>query len=161
MFKHYLEVALRSFLANKLFSFINVFGLAVGLASAILIGLYVAEELSYDRFHPDADRVYRIGRDIYPRENFAGLYMATVPPIAAEQLQQDYPAIEVAARARQGSGLLARGDVAFFENSLLYAEPTLPDIMGFEWLAGDPAAALDTPTSIVLTERLARKYFGD
>jgi putative ABC transport system permease protein len=161
MFKNYLDVALRGFLANKLFSFINVFGLAVGLASAILIGLYVADELSYDRFHPNADRIYRIGRDIYPREDFAGLYMATVPPIAAEQLQQDYPEIEVTARVRPLSGLLARDDVAFYEDSILYADPTIADIIGFEWLAGDPTTALDAPTSIVLTESLARKYFGD
>ncbi len=160
MFKNYLDVAFRGFLANKLFSFINVFGLAVGLASAILIGLYVADELSYDRFHPDADRTYRIGREIYPREDFAGLYMATVPPIAAEQLQQDYPEIEIAARARPNPGLLARGDVAFYEDAILYADPTLVDIIGFEWLAGDPATALTAPTSIVLTESLARKYFG-
>src|SRR5688500_15672715 len=113
MFKHYLDVALRSFLGNRLFSFINVFGLAVGLASAILIGLYVADELSYDGFHPDAERVYRIGGDIYPREDFPGLYMATMPAVAAALLEQDYPEIEAVGRARPNSGLLSRGDQAF------------------------------------------------
>ena len=161
MVKNYLDVALRSCLGNKLFSFINLFGLAVGLASAILIGLYVADELSYDRFHPDAERVYRVGRDIYPRTDFGGLYMATVPPIAAEQLQADFPEIELAARAMPIPGLLSRGDAEFYENSILYADPELLDIIGFEWLAGDPATALDAPTAIVLTETLARKYFGD
>ena len=161
MFKNYLDVALRGFLGNKLFSFINVFGLAVGLASAILIGLYVADELSYDRFHPDADRIYRIGRDIYPREDFAGLYMATLPVPAAAQLQADYAEIEMAVRARPNPGLLGRGEVAFYEEALLYADPAFLDMFGVEWLAGDPATALDTPASIVLTESLARKYFGD
>ena len=161
MWLNYLKISLRSFIVNKLYSFINVFGLAVGLASAILIGLYVADELSYDSFHPNADRIYRIGRDIYPREDFAGLYMATLPPIAAAQLQEDYPEIEVAARAIPISGLLARGDVKFFEDSILCADPALLDIIGFEWLAGDPDTALDAPTSIVLTESLALKYFGD
>src|SRR5690606_19519167 len=150
MFRNYLDVALRSFLANKLFSFINVFGLAIGLASAIMIGLYVAYELSYDRFHPDAERIYRLGRDIYPRSDFGGLYMATLPPVAAELLETDYPEIEMAARAMPNSGLLARGDVQFYENSMLYADPELLDVIGFEWLAGDAATALDEPTSIVL-----------
>ena len=66
MWRNYLTIALRNFAGNKLFSFINVVGLAAGLAGVILIGLYVTHELSYDRFHPDADRIYRIGTDIYP-----------------------------------------------------------------------------------------------
>src|SRR5215207_8059182 len=115
MFKNYLDVALRGFLANKLFSFINVFGLAVGLASAILIGLYVVDELSYDSYHPDVDRLYRLSRDIYPRENFEGLYLATIPPRAADLLLEDYPGIEQIARTRAGTGLLARDDQSFYE----------------------------------------------
>ena len=86
MLKNFLKIALHSFIANKLFSFINVFGLAVGLASAILIGLYVADELSYDRFHPDHERVYRVMRDIYPRADFGGLYMAAVPPTVTQAM---------------------------------------------------------------------------
>ena len=161
MWRNYLTIALRNFVGNKLFSFINMFGLAVGLASAILIGLYVADELSYDSFHPNADRIYRIGRDIYPREDFAGLYMATLSLPAAALLQADYPEIEVTARARTESGLLGRGDVAFYENGLMYADASFFEIFGLQWLAGDHATALDDPTSIVLTESLARKYFGD
>jgi putative ABC transport system permease protein len=161
MWKNYFDVALRGFLTNKLFSFINVFGLAVGLASAILIGLYVTYELSYDDFHPDADRLYRIGRDIYPRENFTGLYMATVPVIAARQLQEDYPQIELIARARRASAMLGRQDQAYYEDALLYADPEFLDLFAFQWLAGDPDTALDSLDSIVLTESLARKHFGD
>ena len=161
MIKNFLKIALHGFLANKLFSFINVFGLAVGLASAILIGLYVVDELSYDRFHPDHERVYRVMRDIYPRADFGGLYMATVPPVAAEQLREDYPEIEAIGRAMPNSGLLGCGDRVFYENSMLYADPALLDILHFEWLAGDPATALDSIDAIVLTEGLARKYFGN
>jgi putative ABC transport system permease protein len=160
MFKNYLDVALRSLLANKLFSCINVFGLAVGLASAILLGLYVANELSYDRFHPAGERVYRIGRDFYPRDDFDGLHLATVPAIAAGQLEQDYPELEVVARAGLNPGLLGYGERVFYESAILHADPALLDLFRFEWLAGDPATALAQPESIVLTESLARKYFG-
>src|SRR3989304_8462469 len=110
MFKNYLDVALRGFLANKLFSFINVFGLAVGLASVILIGLYVADELSYDRFHPDADRLYRISRDFYAFSGSDELHLATLASRAADLLEAGFPAIEATARTvAAAGGLLGRG----------------------------------------------------
>src|SRR5690606_9144284 len=160
MFRNYLGLALRRLLGNKLFSFINLFGLAVGLASAILIGLYVADELSYDRFQPNAERLYRVARDFFPEEG-GETHLATLPPPAAELLRQDYAEIEAVARMRLYPGLLRRDDLIYQEDALQYADPAVFELFRFAWLAGDPRAALAAPNSIVLTERLARKYFGD
>jgi putative ABC transport system permease protein len=162
MFKNYFGVALRSILGNKLFSFINLFGLAVGLASAILIGLYVANERSYDHFQPNADRLYRVSRDYYAFSNSEDLRIATLAPRAAPLLKADFPEIEAVARTvLSGQGLIARDDQVFYEEGIHFADPELFDVFAFEWLAGDPAKALRTPSEMVITESVARKYFGN
>lgn len=162
MWLNFLKISLRSFLVNKLFSFINVFGLAVGLASAILIGLYVADELSYDRFHPDSDRLYRISRDFYAFSGSDELHLATLAPRAAELLKTDFPEIEETARTVAAAvGLLARDDLEFYEENIHFADPSLFKLFAFEWAEGNPDTALDIPNAIVVTESIARKYFGD
>src|SRR3990172_2911443 len=162
MWLNYLKISLRSFIVNKLYSFINVFGLAVGLASVILIGLYVADELSYDRFHPDAGRIYRISRDFYATGGSNELHLASLAPRAAEQLKADFPEIEETARTMNAAvGLLARDDVEFYEPNIHFADPSLFRMFAFDWVVGDPATALDLPNSLVLTESIARKYFGN
>ena len=160
MFKNFLKIALRGFLGNKLFSFINVFGLATGLASAILIGLYVADELSYDRFHPDADRLYRIGRDFYAVNGSDELLMATNAAPAAALLKADFPEIEETARVWGGRALLARDEVSFYDDGVRFVDPAFLRMFAFDWLTGTAATALEQPNSIVLTESAARKYFG-
>jgi putative ABC transport system permease protein len=162
MFKNYLDVALRSILGNKLFSFINLFGLAVGLASAILIGLYVADELSYDRFQPNADRLYRVSRDFYASGRAEELHLATLAPVAADLLKADFPEIEATARTSSGGlGLIARGDMQFYEEDVHFADPSIFELLAFDWIEGDPDTALDGPNSMVISESIARKYFGD
>jgi putative ABC transport system permease protein len=162
MLRHYLNVALRSFFANKLFSFINVFGLGVGIASALVIGLYVVNELSYDRFHPDADRLYRISRDFYAVSGSDELRLALLAPRAAELLKADFPEIEEVARTvKSGQGLIARDELVFYESGIHFADPSLFRLFKFDWLAGDPDTALSTPGGMVITESIARKYFGN
>src|SRR3990172_7395476 len=162
MWLNYLKISLRSFLGNKLFSFINIFGLAVGLASAILIGLYVADELSYDRFHPDADRLYRISRDFYAFSGSDELHLATLASRAAELLEADFPEIEATARTVAAAvGLLARGEVEFYEENIHFSDPTLFELFRFEWVEGSPETALDRPNAMGTTETIARKYFGN
>ena len=162
MFRNYLGVALRGLLGNKLFSLINLFGLAVGLASAILIGLYVADELSYDRFQPNADRLYRISRDFYAFNGSEELRLATLAPRAAALLQADFPEIEAVVRTiASGQGLIARDEQVFYEQGIHFADPGLFSFFEFEWLQGDPATALGTGNGMVITESIARKYFGN
>jgi putative ABC transport system permease protein len=164
MWRNYLTIGLRNFIGNKLFSIINVFGLAVGLASVIVIGLYVKYESSYDRFFPDSDRIYRVMTDLYPVNGQQQRKMATNYYPAADLLKADFPEVVEVARLLQSRGVLARDDrddLLFSEPGLYYADAAVFRIFRFEWLQGDPATALDEPNSVVITERIARKYFGN
>ena len=156
MLKNYFATALNNLLKNKLFSVINIIGLSIGLASTILIGLFVLDELSYDRHYADAGRIYRVSRD-FPID---GIYLAANAPQVAPLLKQDFPEIEQAARIFGGQALLSHDDTAFYEDNIRFADNEFFDIFALEWLAGDPAQALARPFTIVLTESIAAKYFG-
>lgn len=161
MMRNYLETALRGAMAHRLFSCINLFGLAAGLASVILIGLYVSDELSYDRYHTDSDRLYRVSQDFYPVNGSAELRLAANAPPAAELLKADFPEIVQNARLFGGRVLLTNEDVAFYEDAVRFVDPAFTQMFHFDWIAGDPATALSQPFDIVLTESVARRYFGD
>ncbi len=161
MWRNYLKISLRSFVFNKLFSFVNVFGLAVGLASVMLIGLYVADELGYDRYHDDATRLFRISRDFYPVNGSEELLLATNAAPAAELLKTDFPEIEATALAYGGRVLLSRDEIDFYIDAVQFVDPGFLNMFHFEWVAGDPATALNELSGIVLTESTARRYFGD
>jgi putative ABC transport system permease protein len=154
-----LAVALRQLGASKVYSLINVAGLALGLASVVLISLFVRHELGYDSFWPNADRIYRISRDYYATDGAPNRVPASNNAPVAPALLEDFPEIESAARVFGGLTLLSRGDVAFYEERFRWADNTLFEIFAFDWLAGDPKTALAEPASIVLTEKLAKKYF--
>lgn len=162
MFKNYLKTALKQLLAHKLYSTINVLGLAVGLACSILIGLYVLDEVSYDRGWDNAERIYRVSRDYFPTEaRVAGRTPASINAPFAPQLQAEFPQVEASARLFPGAQTLVRRDeVSFQENRLMFVDASFVDIFSFEWLQGDPAQALVDPFSLVLTESMAAKYFG-
>ncbi|HTQ98922.1 MAG TPA: ABC transporter permease, partial [Candidatus Acidoferrum sp.] len=157
MFANYLKITLRNLLGNKLYSAINLLGLAVGLASTLLIGLFVLDELSYDKQWQDADRIYRISSD-FPHQ---GIFMAANAPQTAPLLKLDFPEIEHAARLFGGQALLRNGETAFYESNIRFADNEFFDIFKLQWLAGDPAQALAKPFTIVLTESIAKKYFGN
>ena len=157
MIVNYLKTSVRALLGNRLFSLINVLGLSIGLASTIVIGLFVFDELSYDRHYEDASQIYRVSRDFYQQN----LYGAANAPQVAPLLVEDFPEIEYAARLFGGQALLSRDEVAFYESDLRFVDPAFFDIFSFGWLAGDPSQALASPFTIVLTESIARKYFGD
>jgi putative ABC transport system permease protein len=162
MLKSYFSIALRHIVGQKLYSAINIVGLAVGVTCFILIGQFVRHELSFDRYHSQADRVYRISRDFYAADG-GEFHTAGTPPAIAPLLKNDFPQIDQAARiSKCGSGVLvSNGDRAFHENQFAAADPALLSMLDFVWLQGNPATALAGPSSIVLTESIARKYFGD
>ncbi|MES2625624.1 MAG: ABC transporter permease [Pseudomonadota bacterium] len=156
MFKSYLIIAINNLLKNKLFALINLVGLMIGLASTLLIGLFVLDELSYDQQYADSERIYRISRD-FTGDN---LFLASNAPQVAALLKQDFPEVEQSARLFGGQALLSRDEIAFYENNIRFADNSFFDIFKVEWIAGDPAHALEQPNTIVLTESIARKYFG-
>jgi putative ABC transport system permease protein len=163
--RSHLAIAFRHLVTQKLYSAINIVGLAVGLACFILIALFVEHELSYDRHYTNADRIHRVSRDFYPREGVVETYLATMPGPAAAQLKLDFPQIEKAARISCCGANIAtvsvRGDLLFNEDRFAAADAELFEIFDFEWLRGDSASALAEPFTVVLTESTARKYFGD
>ena len=156
MFKSYLKAALRHIRVQKGYSFINIAGLAVGLASFILVGLWVADELSFDRFHENAGRIFRVANRVgsgalVPSPSYA------LPPA----LKEEYPEVEEFSRVWPFAASLVRsGDQAFEEDRICLADPGFLRMFTFPLLEGDPATALADKSSIVLTAGAARKYFG-
>ena len=158
MLKNYLTVALRNLLKHRLYSAINIFGLAIGIASCILIVLFVRDELSYDRMLPNADRIYRLETrfDIPGRSPIIG-GVAPGPALAA--LQKDFTGIEAGVRLGRLRPILKRGADIFREDFVL-ADPTLFDVLDLPLAAGDKSTALTDSTGVLISESMARKYFG-
>ncbi len=161
MLTNYFKVALRTLRRRKGYAFINVAGLALGLAGCLLIGLYVRYELSYDRHHADAERVFRVVQHTNP-EGTEG--MAWVGGAMGAALRADFPQIASLARLLRESRVVEverGGEVHRFEEpDFAWADPTVFDVFSLPFVEGD-AAALDRPGTVVLTETTARKYFGD
>ncbi len=144
---------------NKGFTFINVLGLALGLATCLLIVFYVFDELSYDRYNTKANRIYRLNNDI----KFGGLEnaYAVTPAPAAAALRADFPEIEQVARFRnRGGNQVKKGTQDIQEDRMVYADNNIFDVFTLPMIAGDPARALVDPHTMVITEDIAKKYFG-
>jgi len=162
MIRSYILVALRNLWRNRGYASINIFGLALGLATSIFIFLYVINELSYDRFHEKSDRIYKAWvSGMMPTGEMHDAI--TAGPMAAA-LIADYPEVEQVVRIRQYGGyLVGNGDRKFNETrqDFMFTDSTFFDVFGFKLLRGDPLTCLKEPRSIVLTEEYAKKYFGD
>ncbi|NJM26668.1 MAG: FtsX-like permease family protein [Bacteroidia bacterium] len=159
MIKNYLLTTMRSLLKSKGASAINVFGLSVGMAFFILIVLFVYHELSYDRFHVNADRIYKITEDLKTENEV--LFQATSSPPMGPTMQQDFPEVEKFVRFNEWNALVVRGDKAFYESECLLSDSTVFDVFSWNLLKGDPKTALVDPYSVVISEDMATRYFGD
>lgn len=163
MLTNYLTITLRNFRRRKFYTFINVFGLALGLASSMFIAAYVLDELRFDRFHRDADRVYRVTTN-----GGEGYRLATTPPPLYEAIKNDIPEVEAVARAFSWNHSTMRlpveedssGQTVFRETSIYIVDPDFLQVLDFNVVAGDAATALKEANSIVLTRATAGRYFG-
>ena len=155
---NYLKIALRKVRRQKAYSFINVAGLAVGLAACLLILLWVKDELSYDNFHEKADRIYRLAEF----ETIGGVSarLAVAPFVSAPTFAADIPEVETYARLLRAAPLAVVEGRRFDLSDIYYTDPGFFDIFSHILLAGDRETALDAPGSLVLTEETARKLFG-
>jgi len=161
VFLNYFSVAIRNLRRHPAYSLINVAGLAIGMATCILILLYIQDELSYDRYHPHADRVYRIVDDI--ESGGQTVQTAGTPTGWGPALKRDFPEIELLVRMR-GTGsawLVDLGNTIYYERKVIWAEPDLFKMFSIPLAAGDQSTALAEPYSMVISEDLAFKYFGD
>ena len=158
MYKNYFTIAWRSFLKSKGYSFINIAGLAVGLSACLLIGLYVKHELSYDRFHENAARIYRVNMELKFGDNHLDLAQAN--PLFGETAKNEIQQVEETTRLRwYGSFLVRKGNENIREGDVAWADSTLFDVFTLPMISGNPKTALTDPNSIVITESVARKYF--
>lgn len=159
MFRNYILTAIRNFRRHLSISFINILGLSLGLACTMFIYLWVTHELSFDRFHRNASRIYRVEEDQHYSN---GVYHVTVTPWPSGPVwKEKIPEIEKTCRvAYTGTLLFSRGEKAFYENNVQAADSTFFTIFSFPLLKGDPSTALTDPRSVVLSEDMATKYFG-
>ncbi len=161
MIKNYAVVALRNFRRHRSFSLINVIGLAIGIAVAAFIFLWIRDELSFDRFHARACDIYRLTEEQQGADGSV-FPVAVTPELLGPGLKADFPEVEEFVRVRPlGRNLLANGERRFLEGGLIFADPSFFDVFTFPLVKGDPATALAGPDSLVITESAARRYFGN
>ncbi|MCH7781995.1 ABC transporter permease [candidate division KSB1 bacterium] len=160
MIANFIKVAYRTILRNPGYSFINIFGLAIGLACSILIILYIVDELSYDRYHENADRIVRVYT--YAVLPSRSLNIATSSPATGPILHREFPQVENFTRVDLiGSTVMNYEDRYFEEKRFFMADSTFFNIFSHKFIRGNPETALMAPNSIVLTEATANKYFPD
>ncbi len=160
MLRNYLTIALRNLVRRPGYTLLNVGGLAVGIGCCVLILVAVQHELSYDRFHPGADRLYRVVQDVSWGEGMAWDWST---PLLADLFTEEFPEVEAAARFHTVSVLVeaGAGPGRFQEEAFAFVDPGFFDLFAFPFVAGDAATALKEPQTVVLTASAAEKYFGD
>lgn len=159
MFKNYLKTALRNLLRNKFYSLINIAGLAIGITACILIMLYVQSEFSYDKFHKNADRIYRVNLYAVLSDNEFNTPTTSVP--LAEKMQEELPEIEEAVRILDISQpVIKHNNILYNETKWYYTDANFFDVFTTQFIFGNPEGALTQPNSVVLTASTAEKYFG-
>ncbi len=160
MILSYFTVAFRNLLRHKLFSVINIGGLAIGLAAFWMIALYIGNELSYDRYHANADRIFRIAQ--HAQWDGGTFHGAITPDPYAAAMKTDFPEIEETVRIdAEGGGIFTYNNQEFRAGDMLFADKTFFKIFSYDFIYGDEATALAKPKSIVITKKLAQSIFGD
>ncbi len=158
MFKNYMKIAFRNLKLHKGFSFINISGFAIGLTCCLLILLYVKDELSYDRFHEDSHRIYRLGAE-YWREGRWEPY-ASNAWITGDLFKNAYAEVEELVRIRGRSDIVRYKNVRSEESAIAEVETSFFKLFSFKLLEGNPENVLNEPYSVVVSEEIAEKYFG-
>jgi putative ABC transport system permease protein len=159
MILNYLKSALRNIRKFPTYSFINIIGLAIGMACVILILMFIRDELSYDRFHEKADRIYRVVDSFDVSGGIDRDFALTSAPFAPN-LKQDFAEVEDAVRLLTRRHMVTYEDKKYYEDYLFYADASVFNIFTFPLIAGNPKSALAAPNTIVISESTALKYFG-
>jgi putative ABC transport system permease protein len=160
MLKNYFQIAWRNLKKNKIYSFLNIAGMSIGLASFLMIALYITDELSYDRFNEKSDRIYRINSDI--KLGGGELHMPVTSDMMGQLLIKDYPEIEQFTRIynSNGSKLIKKDNVFIIEEHVAHVDSTFFNVFTLPAVYGNVYTALNEPNTVVITESTARKYFG-
>jgi putative ABC transport system permease protein len=160
MFKNLFKIGLRNIVKEKTYSIINILGLTIGITCSVLLLMYIFDELSYDRYHKNADNIYRIVSNIKEPDNAFTWAVAQIP--LAEELRNNYPEVKNTVRFfNTPRTLYKNGDKQFYENDFFLADSTVFSMFTYDFVEGDPVTALNRPFSVVLSEKMVKKYFGD
>ena len=159
MLKNYLTTTLRTLWKYKGYSLINILGLAMGIASFLLISLYVYHELSYDRYHKNADRIYRIVENLRTENEL--LFQSTSSPPMGPTFTREFPEVAGFVRFWNWNVLVQKDEMKFYEENCYLADSSIFNIFSFPLLKGNPQTALTEPNTVVLTATTAKKYFGE
>ena len=160
MFKNYLKIAIRNLWRHKGFSFINLFGLSVGLTCCLLIALFILNELSYDKYHANANRIYRVTRDFVNPDGSDALHLGSIAPPFGPLLKNYFSDAEEVVRIMQNRATISLNqEKTFNEVDVFFAEPGFFKVFTAPVISGNPATALSEPNTIMLTEEMAGKYF--
>jgi predicted permease len=154
MLKNYFKTAFRNLLRYKLFSGLNMFGLATGMACSILIFLWVQDELSFDKFNENANRIFRLTAKV------SDVNAAVVPPALADAMKTQIPAVKSATRIAAAQEMITVGKKKFDEKKMFYADSSFLQMFNYPLLKGNAATVLSSPNNVVITEATAIKYFG-
>ncbi|MBN1990405.1 MAG: ABC transporter permease [Bacteroidales bacterium] len=156
----YFKTGLRNLQKHRFYSLINILGLAIGIAGSLLIVLYVINEISYDKFHNNYERIYRVG--VKGELKGDPINMAVTCAPMAKTLPQEFPEVESVTRIRElGDWLIGSGERKFNEEHFLFADSTFFDIFNFKLILGDSKTALNRPRTMIVTQSAAKKYFGN
>ncbi len=160
MLKNLLLVAIRNFKRNRWYSLLNILGLMIGITFSLFLIFYIKDELSYDRYHEHADRIFRINSFIKEPDKDT-MKIASSQYFLGPALQKDFPAVEEAVRfVGNGKMVFKKDDLRFYENNIFYSDSNLFRVFTYQFIEGNPRTALTEPNSIVLTESVAARYFG-
>jgi putative ABC transport system permease protein len=161
MFRNYFKIVFRNAKKHPMYVLINLIGLAIGLAVSIVILLYVQFELSYDNYHPDADRIYRLSRAWYNQDGEESLHLGHLAPPFGPLIQSDFPEeVEVSARLFNFEALIKNGNNAMEEKRFFFADAEAFDLFSWKIIEGEAQNALSQADGIILTETSAKRYFG-
>jgi putative ABC transport system permease protein len=163
MIKNYLKIAYRNLKKYKFISFINIFGLTIGLACCLLILTYILHELSFDKYQPNANRVYRVTRTfLNPETKAVSLTLSTISPPFAPYLKNDFGEIEDLTRTLSyGTIPIKYEEKMFNEDNVMFADDRFFDFFKADAIEGDPKKALSEPYCVMMTEEMTKKYFGN
>src|SRR5882724_7566923 len=162
MLKNYFKIAIRNLRKYKFISFINIFGLTVGLTCCLLIVTYIVNELTYDKFNNNASQVYRVTRSFNTADGIENLHQGSVAPPFGPLLQNDFPDIQKTTRLLDnGTTSLRYEEKLFSEKHAFFADENFFDFFPTKITRGNPTTALAEPDCIMMTEDIAKKYFGN
>jgi putative ABC transport system permease protein len=160
MLKNYLLIAVRNILKHKGYSFINIMGLTIGIVCSVFILLYIQFELSYDKYHKNIDRIFRIASK-FSSSDYGQSVNVDTPGILAPTISQDYQEVEHAVRIRKREYVVKYDKKVFYDNAIIFADANIFQIFSIPLIIGNPLTALQQPNTIIITKNLADSYLGN